>query len=51
MVIPWVGFPLAALLRMVEPTAAAKYVSFETIQRPAEMPGLFLAKSAGAYFP
>ncbi len=40
MVIPWVGFPLAALLRMVEPTAAAKYVSFETIQRPAEMPGL-----------
>jgi sulfoxide reductase catalytic subunit YedY len=40
MVIPWVGFPLASLLRSVEPTAAAKYVVFETLNDPAQMPGV-----------
>ena len=39
MVIPWVGFPLARLLKEVEPTSAAKYVRFETVYRPDEMPG------------
>jgi sulfoxide reductase catalytic subunit YedY len=39
MVIPWTGFPLAKLLKQVEPTSAAKYVRFETITRPDEMPG------------
>ena len=39
MVIPWTGFPLASLLDMVEPTSNAKYVRFETIYRPEEMPG------------
>lgn len=39
MVIPWGGFPLAALLKQVEPTSRAKYVSFESVLRPAEMPG------------
>lgn len=39
MVIPWVGFPLAKLLAEVEPTSDAKYVRFETIFNPAEMPG------------
>ena len=39
MVIPWVGFPLAKLLKEVEPTSAAKYVRFETVMRPEEMPG------------
>ncbi|MCF3639101.1 protein-methionine-sulfoxide reductase catalytic subunit MsrP [Rhizobium sp. TRM95111] len=39
MVIPWVGFPLSALLDQVEPLGSAKYVAFETIVRPAEMPG------------
>jgi sulfoxide reductase catalytic subunit YedY len=39
MVIPWVGFPLAKLLKEVEPTSEAKYVRFETVMRPAEMPG------------
>jgi sulfoxide reductase catalytic subunit YedY len=38
MVIPWVGFPLAALLRTVEPQGSAKYVAFETLKRPQEMP-------------
>ena len=39
MVIPWVGFPLAKLLKDVEPTSAAKYVRFETIYKPEDMPG------------
>ena len=39
MVIPWIGFPLSDLLKAVEPTGAAKYVAFETLLRPAEMPG------------
>ncbi|MDO9301969.1 MAG: protein-methionine-sulfoxide reductase catalytic subunit MsrP [Anaerolineales bacterium] len=39
MVIPWEGFTLASLLNMVEPTSDAKYVRFETVFRPEEMPG------------
>jgi sulfoxide reductase catalytic subunit YedY len=39
MVIPWTGFSLASLLKMVEPTSDAKYVRFETVFRPEEMPG------------
>nr|WP_316653804.1 protein-methionine-sulfoxide reductase catalytic subunit MsrP [uncultured Gellertiella sp.] len=39
MVIPWDGFPLAALLAKVEPTSDAKYVAFESVVRPDEMPG------------
>jgi sulfoxide reductase catalytic subunit YedY len=39
MVIPWEGFTLASLLKMVEPTSGAKYVRFETVFRPEEMPG------------
>ncbi len=38
MVIPWLGFPLAALLNQVEPTAAAKFVAFETLKDPTQMP-------------
>ncbi|MGE6743046.1 protein-methionine-sulfoxide reductase catalytic subunit MsrP [Allorhizobium pseudoryzae] len=39
MVIPWIGFPLSALLDRVEPLGSAKYVAFETVIRPKEMPG------------
>jgi methionine sulfoxide reductase catalytic subunit len=39
MVIPWTGFPLAKLLQQVQPTADAKFVRFETVLRPEEMPG------------
>ena len=38
MVIPWNGFPLSKLLDMVEPTSAAKYVRFETVFNPEQMP-------------
>jgi methionine sulfoxide reductase catalytic subunit len=31
MVIPWIGFPLSALLKQAEPTAKAKYVAFESL--------------------
>ena len=39
MVIPWMGFPLAQLLKEVEPTSDAKYVRFETLYDPEKMPG------------
>ena len=39
MVIPWVGFPLAELLKEVEPTSDAKFVRFETLLSPEQMPG------------
>lgn len=39
MVIPWLGFPLWKLLRDVEPTADARYVSFTSIYKPELMPG------------
>ncbi|MDJ0787030.1 MAG: protein-methionine-sulfoxide reductase catalytic subunit MsrP [Myxococcota bacterium] len=39
MVIPWVGIPLGALLSRFEPTSKAKYVAFETLVDPEQMPG------------
>ncbi|WP_269716282.1 protein-methionine-sulfoxide reductase catalytic subunit MsrP [Caulobacter sp. NIBR2454] len=39
MVIPWIGFPLAALIGRVQPTSKAKFVSFETLMRPDQMIG------------
>ncbi len=39
MVVPWAGVPLAAVLKRFAPTSKAKYVSFETVVRPEEMPG------------
>ena len=40
MVIPWVGYPLAELIRRVEPTGNAKYVEFVTLADARQMPGL-----------
>lgn len=39
MVIPWVGFPLASLLKRFEPTSKAKYIAFTTLKDPKQMPG------------
>jgi sulfoxide reductase catalytic subunit YedY len=39
MVIPWVGFPLSRLIKDVEPTGQAKYVAFQTLFDPRQMPG------------
>jgi methionine sulfoxide reductase catalytic subunit len=38
MVIPWVGFPLNALLTQVEPLSSARYVAFQTLFDPSRMP-------------
>jgi sulfoxide reductase catalytic subunit YedY len=38
-VAPWTGFPLAKLLAEVEPTSDAKFVRFETVYAPDQMPG------------
>jgi len=39
MVVPWVGFPLAELIKRVEPTGNAKYLEFTTLHDPEQMPG------------
>jgi len=39
MVIPWVGFPLADMLKTFEPTSNAKYVEFTTLYDKSRMPG------------
>ncbi len=38
MVIPWIGFPLASLLKRFEPTSGAKYVSFVTLEDAKQFP-------------
>ncbi|WP_066257894.1 protein-methionine-sulfoxide reductase catalytic subunit MsrP [Hydrogenophaga flava] len=40
MVIPWVGFSLAELIRQVEPQGSAKYVEFVTLADRNTMPGV-----------
>ncbi|HEB79580.1 MAG TPA: protein-methionine-sulfoxide reductase catalytic subunit MsrP [Rhodospirillales bacterium] len=39
MVVPWVGIPLADVLKRFEPTPGAKFVAFETLFDPERMPG------------
>ncbi len=39
MVIPWHGFPLADLIKKLEPSSKAKYVEFTTLLDPNQMPG------------
>ena len=39
MVVPWVGVPLSSILKKFEPLSSAKYVAFETVYRPDQMPG------------
>jgi len=39
MVVPWVGYPLSALIKQVQPTGNAKYVEFTTLHDPQQMPG------------
>lgn len=38
MVIPWVGFPISALLKQVEPLSTARYVAFQTLLDSKRMP-------------
>lgn len=39
MVIPWIGIPLNSVIQAVEPTSKAKFVAFETLYDPKQMPG------------
>ncbi|MFW2403165.1 MAG: protein-methionine-sulfoxide reductase catalytic subunit MsrP [Gammaproteobacteria bacterium] len=39
MIVPWNGIPLGDLLKRFKPNSRAKYVAFETVVRPSEMPG------------
>jgi sulfoxide reductase catalytic subunit YedY len=40
MVIPWLGVPLASVLKRFEPTSKARYVAFTTLADPRQMPGV-----------
>jgi methionine sulfoxide reductase catalytic subunit len=39
MVIPWIGIPLNSVIKAVEPSAKARFVAFETLYDPRQMPG------------
>jgi sulfoxide reductase catalytic subunit YedY len=39
MVIPWLGIPLGEIIERFEPTSDAKFVAFETLLDPEQMPG------------
>ena len=39
MVVPWIGFPLSALLKRFEPKSEGRFVEFKTLYRPSEMRG------------
>ncbi len=47
-VVPWIGFPLNALIKQVEPNSKAKYVAFQSLYDPKQMPS---ARWAGISFP
>jgi sulfoxide reductase catalytic subunit YedY len=47
-VVPWIGFPLNALIKQVEPTSKAKYVALQSLYDPKQMPE---ARYAGIPFP
>ncbi len=38
MVLPWVGIPLADIIKRFEPTSKARYVAFQTLVDPERMP-------------
>lgn len=39
MVVPWVGIPLASLIKQFEPNSKARFVRFKTLHDPQRMPG------------
>ncbi len=48
MVVPWIGFSLKALIELVRPTSKARYVAFQSLYDPEQMP---LAADSGIPFP
>lgn len=49
--VPWIGFPLRALLARVEPNGHATHVRFLTVHRPEQMPGLSTPTDRGFQWP
>jgi sulfoxide reductase catalytic subunit YedY len=47
-VVPWIGYSFSSIAKLVEPTAKARYVAFETFYDPRQMPQ---AKYGGIDFP
>jgi sulfoxide reductase catalytic subunit YedY len=47
-VVPWIGYSFSALANLVEPTPKAKYVAFQSLYDPRQMP---LGGSAGIELP
>jgi sulfoxide reductase catalytic subunit YedY len=39
MVIPWLGFPMSDLINRVQPLSSAKFIEFQTLNDPQQMPG------------
>lgn len=37
-VVPWIGLPLSALIKLVDPLTNAKYVAFQSLYDPKQMP-------------
>ena len=40
MIVPWTGFPLSKLIEKAKPKSEAKFIRFETVNRPDQMPGI-----------
>ena len=51
MVLPWSGIPLADIIRRAEPTSRAKFVAFETLYDPAQLPGQASSLGGGIDYP
>jgi methionine sulfoxide reductase catalytic subunit len=51
MIVPWTGFPLSKLIEKLKPKNEAKFVRFETANRPAEMPGMRSGPAANYPWP
>ena len=43
MAVPWTGFPMAELIKQLEPKPEAKFIRFVTVSRPEQMPGMRMA--------
>lgn len=50
MTVPWTGFPLADLLRAVEPLPEARYLRIISVNRPEQMPGMAATSYPWPYF-
>lgn len=45
MIVPWTGFPLSKLIEKMKPKSDAKFVAFETFNRPEQAPGMVRLRS------